>query len=584
MAIRTGFTSSLFGGKIKQIVEGPSTNTLLIIGTAQDGPLNSPVRITDGTQAERVFGPANYSKGYLDPTTGTESNKYAGSTLPLAIAQAIAAGARDIVAVRASGTKATVTLGGGGYLTGVARNPGRIYNTQSVSLGIVGDLYTFTLTQPLTKGGNLVLTGSASGTTLGEFIIRVNTNFANKSIDFNDTSATVNPYLASTLSSIYAATSGTANFTGGTNGCFARGETYGPEHFTTSGSGLFDYALGLVNATTGTFQSIRDSRYPFDVAVLTGVHVDDQVTAGGNATSTSLLNDFADFIDAVSSEQTQCHGVMATRSNPLRDNADIITYANDSLLATSYGYYRQASKWIKAGPILATGRTRSGTNGTLKDVFSNVSVVAGPDVIYNHPDMGGDYNYQPHVSYAAFLTTIPPEQSTTQRTLPGIKGYTRPFPQSTAVLLGNGVGADLNNNVSGGGAYVVLVRDQISPLGPLVINDDVTASARDDFFRNYQQMNMCASIQKDIQVALRPFIGQTLGYGTQAAMEAKVENVLAGYALSGGLRGSRGEGYDFSIEMAGTEAALGIVTVLLELALSSAIRQIKLNVSVRQVD
>jgi len=584
MSVIPGITFTTIGGKIKQIVEGPTTNSLLIIGTALDGPLNKPVRIDDATQAEKLFGPANYSNSYLDPITGTETGKYAGATLPLAIAQAISAGCKDITVVRASGTKATVTLGSGGYLVGTAQNPGRIYNSQTMSLGISGDTYTFTLTQPLSKGGNLSFTGSASGTTLGEFITRVNGAFANKVVEIDDSADALNPFLASTLSSLTASITGTASFSGGTNGCFARGETFGPEHFTAAGSGLFGYAGGLVAAVTGTFQSLRNQRYGADIICLTGINVDDQVTAGGNATSTSIINDFADWVDAMSAEIMPCHGVIGTRSFTSRDDNQVINWLTSNLLATSYGYFKQASKWIKAGPILYTGRSRAGARGTVNDVFTNVSVVAGPDVVYSHVDMGGDYTTSPVVAYAAFLTTIPPEQSATQTPIPGIKGYTRPFPHTYATLLQNGVGADMNNNISGGGAYVVLVRDQVNPLANLVVNDDVTAGQRDSNYRNYQARHMTASIQKDLQTALRGFLGQASGLDVRAAMESRIENVLEGYNMSGGLRGSRGVGYDYRVEMLGTEGNVGIVTVFIELALANAIRQIKLVVSIRQVD
>ena len=581
MAVISGMTFTTLGGKIKQLVSGPTTNTLLIIGTAQDGPLNTPVRIDDAVSAEKIFGPASYSNGYLDPVTGAESGKYAGSTLPIAIAQALAAGCTDVAVVRASGAKASLTLGSGSYLSGYARNPGRIYNQQSVTLGVSAGTYSFTITQPLAKGGNVTLTGDATSTSLGELINQVNGSFANKVIDLDDQNPTITQFLGLSVNSLAAQITGTATFTGGTNGCFARGETFGPENFTAAGSGLFGYALGLVDSVTGTFESIRNQRFAFDVAVLTGINVDDQVS-NSNPTSTTILNSFADFIYACSTEIRPCHGVMSVRSHGLRDDNRIIDYINGNLNATSYGYWNQSAKWLKAGPFLYTGRTLSGPNGTLMDVFEYVSVVAGPDVIYNHPDMGGDYNANPAVGIAALWTTIPPEQSTVQTALPGVKGYTKPFPQRYATALANGVGASLSQSLTGGGAYVVLVRDQIDTTGNLVINDDVTAGQRNGLFRSYQTRHITCSIQKDLQTALRPFLGKATGPGTKAAMEAAVVNVLEGYAQSEGLKGGRGVGYDFVIQMAGTDAALGIVAVNLELSVANAIRQIKLTVAVRQ--
>jgi hypothetical protein len=581
MAQYPGVSFTTIGGKIKQIVNGPATNSLLIIGSALDGPINQPVSITDPTQAEQVFGPANYRNGYLDPTTGTETGKYAGATIPLAISHAIAAGCQDIRAVRVTGTKATATMGSLAVPI-TARYAGRVYNTRTVTTSISGNTFTLAATQPLAKGGTFTITADASGTTLAEFIARVNGAFANKVIDLDDTDAGVQASLSSSLSSISSTLTGTATLTGGTNGCFARSDDYGPENFTSAGSGLFGYATALITQDTGTFDAIRNQRAGFDICLLTGVCVDDQVVAGANATTTSIMNDFADFIDACKAELQPCHGVICTRSHGKRDDASIISYVNSNLLSTTAGYYSQPNKWIKAGYILYTGRLRPGARGTIQDIFANVSVVAGPDAIYNHPDMGGDYTWNWGASYAALLTVIPPEYSTTQQPLPGVKGFTRPYPQKYAQKLLDGVGSN-GQEISGMGAYVTLVKDQRAPNGPLVVNDDATAAARDSQFRNFQTHHMCNSIQKDLQNALGRYVGQPSGPGILAAMEAAVQNVLDGYVVSEGLRGGRGIGYDFQVVMAGLDGAIGTISVILELALSTAIRKINIITSVRQV-
>jgi len=79
-------------GRIKSFTSGPTTETLLIIGTAVDGPLNLPIKITDAAEAERLFGPATYTGDYLNPVSSTADDKNNGASLPKAFAQAIAAG------------------------------------------------------------------------------------------------------------------------------------------------------------------------------------------------------------------------------------------------------------------------------------------------------------------------------------------------------------------------------------------------------------------------------------------------------------------------------------------------------------
>lgn len=585
MAFYPGTTFTTIGGKIKQIVEGPSTERLLIIGTALDGPLNTPVRVEDAAQAERVFGPANYSKGYKDPTTSTESGKPAGATIPLAVAQAIAAGCKDIYAVRATGSYATAVMGVSGLLSIRSQYPGRTYNDVTVALSVSGSVYSLAWTRPLSKGGSLTLTGDASTTTLGEFMDRVNGSSSDATVVFDRNYAAAAPYLGTTLLTLSSGVIGSATLSGGTNGCMARGDDYGPEQMTTAGSGLNGYALKLVTTDTGTFDSIRNKRFRFDVAVLTGIHLDDQITNSGTAAvvgATSIAADFADFIDLCSTDIGPCHGVVATRSHNLRDDVDIISYVNGNLLDTSFGFYSQTKRWIKAGPILYNGRPKADANGLTTNLFSNISVVAGPDCVYSHPDMGGDYTHNFHVSYAALLTTTPPERSTTMAELPGVKGFNPAYPARYANKLLDGVGANPYGDLSGQGAYVVLARDPKNYDGPLVVFDDPTAAARNDYFRNYQVLHLSHSIEKDIDYVLSPFVGGPTSAAVLAAMEAKIQNVMDGYVNSNALLGGRGAGYDFKVTMQGTDQALGIVRVFIEIVPATTLRRIALVVSVRQ--
>jgi len=83
------------GLKIKSDPTPPTTESILILGTAMDGPVNTPVSV-DPSSAELIFGKSAATNG--------RSN---GSTLMLAFEEAWAAGNRDVRLMRISGTKAT---------------------------------------------------------------------------------------------------------------------------------------------------------------------------------------------------------------------------------------------------------------------------------------------------------------------------------------------------------------------------------------------------------------------------------------------------------------------------------------------
>lgn len=86
------------GLQLTQEVNPPATESVLILGTATDGPVMEPVKVDPATY-EAVFGKCVDERGL--PT---------GATATLAFEEAHAAGCRDIRIMRVSGSAATATL------------------------------------------------------------------------------------------------------------------------------------------------------------------------------------------------------------------------------------------------------------------------------------------------------------------------------------------------------------------------------------------------------------------------------------------------------------------------------------------
>lgn len=553
-------------GKIKSIVNGPTTERLLIIGTAQDGPINRPVKIENVTDAEILFGPVTYTKGYYDPTSSTESGKNSSATIPLAVAQAFAAGCADVWVCRATGTYAGIASAFTNKLDIQALYPGRIYNQVTYSSSSNGANWVFSLGQPARKGGNLTLT-VASGTTISEFIDQLNSDRRNQTVFIRRESWPL--HLATAVGTL--GTSGTVTLSGGTNGTRATGDDY-----ATSVSG---YATMLATPDTGTFESLLGQKFRFNLAVLTGIYIDDEAVGGSSANT--IATDFIVFLDKASSEINPCHGVIGCRPPLWRSDSSIIDWVNNNLLATSAGYYDANSKWLKTGPFLYQGWKRSDSTAGLTDLGCRLSVCAGPQVVYSHPDIGS-YTDNFHVSYAALLTTVAPERAPIFKPLPGVLGYGTPIPAKYAQKLVEGVAFDPTNDLSGKGAYVCLTRSPRNPDGPLVVFDDCTVTERDDYMRNYQLIHLCNAIHSQCDFSLSSFLGGPTNAAALSAMETKVQNILDGYVESGALRGGRGSGYDFEITMSGTDEALGIVRVHMSISPARALRKIYFMVTVRQ--
>lgn len=579
-----GSDFTTIGGKIKAFTSGPTTERLLIIGTSVDGPLNFPVKITDITTAERIFGPATYSNGYKNPMSGSADDKNNGSTIPRAIAQAVAGGCTDIYVCRATGNFATAPSAFSSKLDLRSTFPGRLYN--EVSLGLQSPngsgLLSVTLTQPNIKGETFTTT-YASSLTVAEVIDLINGDSRNRTLEIiKDTYASIHASACTTLGTSALVTVG---LSGGTYGTAAPGED-----LATS---LNAYASGLSATDFGTFDQLLGQRFRFNVCVLTGIHIDDQVVDNGYAKpgggtwsaadeyQVSIATDYVLWLDRMSQEVGPCFGIIATRPSGIRNVNSLVAYITGALLTSSAGKWNSSLRWNKAGYWMYNGWFRPDPVAGNLDLGQRLGVVAGPEVVFSHPKLG-NYTDMFHVTYASMLTTLPPERAPIFRQLPGIISYGTPIPAKYANRLVQGVGFSEDNNLSGRGAYTILTRNPRDPLGPMVIYDDVTASYRDDYMRNYQLVHLCNSIHNNLDFALGSFIGGPTSPSALAAMETVVQNIMDGYVASSALRGARGVGYDFKISMTGTDEALGAVRVYLEVSPATALRKIYFVVAVRQ--
>ncbi len=579
-----GSNFTTISGKIKAFTSGPTTERLLIIGTAVDGPLNIPVRVDDTAAAERVFGPATYTNGYKNPTTSTADDAENGASIPKAIAQAIAAGCTDIWVVRATGTYATAPSAFSTLLDLKSVNPGRIYNEVSLTLASTGGLLTVQLTQPSIKGETFI-TQYASTLNIGQVIDRINADRRNKTLEIvKDTYASVHANACTTLVSGSTGLT-TVTLAGGTNGCQAPGEDYA--------TSLDGYATMLTTTDTGTFDSLLGQKTRFNIAVLTGIHLDDQIVTSGQANpqggtwsaadeyQTTIATNFILWLDQISAEISPCHGVIACRPPGIRSESKMIEFVTGSLLSQTAGKWNASLRWNKAGYFLYTGWKRYDSIAGSVDLGQRLSVVAGPDVVFSHPILG-NYSDMWHVAYASLLCTLPPERAPIFKGIPGVLAYGTPIPAKYCNRLVEGVGFDATNDLSGKGAYVVLTRNPRDPQGPMVIFDDVTVADRDDYMRNYQLVHLCNNIHNDLDFSLSAFLGGPTSAATLAAMETVVQNIMDGYVQSNALKGKRGSGYDFKITMNGTDQALGVVRIFLEIAPATALRKIYFVVAVRQ--
>lgn len=557
----------------------PTTERLLIIGPALDGPINTPILMTDGNAAIATFGPMVYTPNYFDPNTaaaGVEAQKvWSGNYLVRAFLEAQAAGAANIYLVRTGGLFAT---GSAATLTGFqprAKNPGYCYNTQVLSAfcypagSASSTSITFTLNQRTNKGGTITKEFLSTETVADvvNWFAAPQSATANGTFEFDCTTLS-----NLTNSATTCGTTGGLSWTlsGGTNGTSVKGEL-----------GIYDRSTiySSLTSTYGTFDMLKD--FQFDVAVLTGIYLDDKVASDF---TTSVASAFAGFLQDVSDRTRPCFGVIGCR--PINETRlDRLTkFINDNYLSITPDDIKinsvedTSAYWNAAGGIMKTGFKRTYTDGSIVDMGNRLAVFGGPDFIRSNSSLGY-YNDNGAVTYAAFLTTLAPSNAATLQKVPGIFALGTSFPRDLIDDLVTGVTINATTKEYGP-AYVCAKTDP--DLGGIVFADDPTAGWRNTEFSQHQPVHVVNLAARRIREVTQPFIGHANDESTRAAISTGIRNKLEQLAQLGALQGGEGIGYSFVVSADPMENILGIVNITLSLRPAFSIRTINVTIMVRE--
>lgn len=556
-----GIRTTIRDGGLITVDPDPVTERLLIIGNALDGPVNTPIRVRSLTEAEAIFGPLTYTKGYLDPVTGTESGKWASNSLVNGLYEALIGGAGYITLVRSGGTEATVTFSptGGTKLSMSVVAPGRIYNGVVVGVTRASSKTTVTIGQPAVKGGIISLTVPDASTTLQELCDLLNSDVRNRTVIFSV--AAVSGALPTSV--LTANTSGT--FAGGTNGTEAPQEDY-----YLNKEGYYTKLTG----PNGTFDILVDRG--FNVCLLTGIYGDDQVASN---TTTSVAQAFAEFLHKVSYETMPCHGVLGLRPIGKRTPTELKDYADSSLLATSAGNYGSAiERRLKFGYFMYTGFTVvDEITGQNVDAGRYLSIVAGPDIVLASKDRGLYYTNGAAV-YAGMITNTAAHTPTSNKGLAGVGSLVGNFPKATLEQLVQGVGHDADTNLPGGGAYVVFRTNVLRGI-PIVIQDNTCAKRTSDYktLQVFRIVNLGVQMVKDV---LYPYLGEPASVEAMAAMKMNIISALNSLSETGALLGAHKVGYDFALVPSQVDNSFTKIDVTLRLRPALQIKYITVDVSV----
>lgn len=559
----------------------PTTDSVLIIGTAVDGPVNTPYNANNFSGAQALFGPLIFAQGYVNPQTGVSDGASSHNSLMKAMHEALLGGAGNIQLCRVGGNISTLNIGGTGAL-GLQFNgyyPGNIYNGnagngQSIAITQAGQMTTITVVQPTIKGSTLTYQFPNVNSTL---LLVANT------INNDNLNGTVKVSLSSSSYNLPASglTPAVGYMTGGSNGTDAPGDDLFSSkaayynNLTDSGT----YNLLGTSSGSGTFASLQDAE--FDLCVLAGIYGDDQVD---NTTSTSVAVPFVQFLYNVSKQTYPCHGVLGLRPTNLSSVTDLTAFVNANYLGSTTGSIvlngavDTYQRWNKFGPIMSAGFTISDPDlGNTVDAGRYLSVVAGPDCILAHKDLGL-YTENGAAVYAGLISSLPHKDAATQSPLGSVSSLLGNFSYNIRKFLTAGVGYKALTNTPGKGAYVTF-HNSIDAGRPIV-TQDVTVAARNSDYKYLQIYRITSIAQHLVRAAVLPFIGKGMDPASKNSMNASIKSALDQLADAGALLGGQGIGYNFSLSWDAVQQAAGTVVVELQLRPSQQLRFIEVTVAV----
>lgn len=564
------------GGLLVPVIEGPITDTVLVIGTAPDGPTGEPVRINTA-HAEILFGPLLYNT-YYKPyvSNGPTSGDYNGNTLLKGLNEVALGGCSNILLMRVGGTYASsaITAGNNNFVIR-AIYPGRIYN--DLSCAISSATATLTVYQSsIGKGSTLSYT--LSGKTLVQLMNEVNTDINNRSIVIqtgtNGTSALTRQIVTSAIH--------LPTFSLGAAGCTTSGTNCTmEEEFASGGTSGISGFVNTLCAENGAFELLQE--LDADIIYLSGLYADDSADESTATTSVATMLASACFLSSINGFPK--FGIIGLRPMFTNDRASITTKVQD-LTTNSSGWNDTQRKISKFGYFMSATETGSSQftavdpyTGVTVDTGRYISLISGPDVILSQRQLG-NYVDSPAGVYAGFVATLPPQRAATNKVLPGINGTTYYYTNKQVNALAGGqpytwtVGSEQSGY---GGAYVVLRRDY---RGETVINLDNTCALRRSDYSKLQTLRIVDAVIEGIRQITLPYIGEPNHFSTRMAIRNAIRNYLDTVAETKAIAGGENIGYSFSVTSSGSDIVLGRLMVELTLRPSLQITAIHVTVNV----
>jgi hypothetical protein len=198
-------------------------------------------------------------------------------------------------------------------------------------------------------------------------------------------------------------------------------------------------------------------------------------------------------------------------------------------------------------------------NGNPIDIGNSIGVVAGPDFVFEHQELG-NYYANGTAAMAGLISTLEPESAPTNKRVKGVKGlrYT---------LSPNQLGKLTDNQY-------LTARSKYGK--GVVITDGVTAALPDSDYARISTMRITNAAVATVREEADPYVGEP--------NELEYRNALA-TAIQSGLDQMKGDGalrdFEFSIHSSLQDQVLGKSLIELTLVPAFEMREITIVVSLK---
>lgn len=324
--------------------------------------------------------------------------------------------------------------------------------------------------------------------------------------------------------------------------------TGGDDGLDNTADELYDILGGVKDdagnvVSYGIYDLLLD--YPVDIVVPLGVYADDELSGDRKGFAEQLAN----FCARCSLRNSETRGVISVR--PLEGEIDLVAiHEHFNYLMNrnnSYFYYDD------------NGDYYYDTNGSKLDVGRYIDVTVCQS--FYASDSLGTYKESFATSYAGLMSSLAPENATTNKIVPNSRGLAYQFSNDQLLALSNAHYVCFQNK-AGRGVCVV---------------DGVTAALEGSDWSRNSTCRIANAAVKLIRAVSDPFIGQGNDIVRRTALATEIDHALASMKKAGAL-----QDYRFEIVNAGASGSMTNIIIRLTIVPVFEIRNITLIVSLRR--